>query len=426
MNIASNSSTNGTAVIGLTDTGRSAPHPNLPIVQSKTADGFVDSVGLNVHFSYYGSVYTNQSSQLIQKIAQLGVRHLRDQMPWEGTNVGNSPFYTIHNTLGSNGVKTDYILTSINYPMGQVSIYPTLVNDMEAVEATNEYDGSGNYSWVQIITNQQAVLYAEIHTQPKTQNTVVVSPSLSQPANASRLGNLDRTSSVGNSHAYFGGYNPGNSGTGGANNPRFFMNLASVNTPGEPIWITETGFWSVPGAYWGGYGVSEASQAIYIPRVLLEFSNAGAARTYIYALADYTGADLFGLIRSDGTAKPAFGSLSHLISLLSDPGPAFAPVGLAYSLSGAGPNLHQALFQKRDGSFFLAVWVEALSYNFQTSQPISVPAQHVTLNLGRTVLAATSYQLDDAGNMSTTKLTQSEAIGLTVTDRVQIIKLVLQ
>lgn len=426
LTIDSNSSTNGTAVISLTGTGTAPQILNLPIVQAKPADGFVNSVGLNVHFSYYGSVYTTQSSQLIQRIAQLGVRHLRDQMAWEGTSVSDSPFYTIHNTLGSNGVKTDYILTSINYPMGQVGIYPTLVNDMEAAEATNEYDGSGDPNWVENITSQQRALYAEIQSQPITQNIVVLAPSLSYPKDASKLGNLDSISAVGNSHAYFGGYNPGNSGTGGANDPPFFINQALADTPGESIWITETGFWSVPGPYWGGYGVSEAAQATYTPRVLLEFSNAGAARTYIYALADYTSNDLFGLLRSDGTAKPAFGSLANLLTLLSDPGPAFTPTQLGYSLSGAGPNVHQALFQKRDGSFFLALWVEALSYNFLTSQPISVPAQQVSLNLGRAVLAATSFQFDDAGNMTTTSLPPSQTLVLTVTDKVQIVKLVLQ
>jgi hypothetical protein len=310
--------------------------------------------------------------------------------------------------------------------MSQVASYPTLVNDMEAVEASNEYDTSGDPDWVQNITRQQDALYAEIGDQSATRGMTVVSPSLAQPYLASQLGELTAVSNVGDSHAYFGGYNPGNSGTGGANNPAYFMKMALVNTPGEPIWITETGFWAAPGAYWGGYGISEAAQATYTPRALLEFSNAGAARTYLYELADYETGDDFGLIRSNGTARPAFGTLENLLSLLKDTGPAFTLNTLAYSLTGANSSVHQALFQKRDGSFYLALWVEALSYNFQTSQPISVASQRVTLSLSRTVISAATSQFDAAGNMTTTTITPSQSLPLTLTDKVQIVKLVLQ
>jgi hypothetical protein len=204
------------------------------------------------------------------------------------------------------------------------------------------------------------------------------------------------------------------------------MKWAQVNSPGEPIWATETGFWSKPGTYYGGFGVSEAIQAVYIPRALLEFWNAGVARTFIYELADDQSDAFFGLIRSDGTLKPAFGAVSNLLSLLKDPGPDFTPDELAYGLSGGNSSIHQSLFQKRDGSFYLALWVEALSYNFQTSQPIAVPSQNISLNLNRTVLSATTYQFDDAGKMTTTTLTPGQTLPLTVTDRLEIIKLTLQ
>jgi len=424
LSIESNSSAQATTAITLSGIGTARPSTNL--VQSKSADSFVDSVGLNVHFSYYGSVYTNLSAQMIQNIQQLGVRHLRDQMAWQGTIVSSSPFYAIHNKLGTSGVKTDYILTSINYPMSQVRAYPTLVNDMEAVEASNEFDASGDSNWVKEITSQQDALCAEMPAGNGTENLTVLSPSLAQPQFATQLGNLSSVSNGGNSHAYFGGYNPGNSGTGGANNPAYFMKWAQVNNPGEPIWATETGFWSKPGAYYGGYGVSEAIQAVYTPRALLEFWNAGVARTYIYELADDESDAFFGLIRSDGTLKPAFGTVSNLLSLLKDPGQEFTPDELAYGLSGGNSSIHQALFQKRDGSFYLALWVEALSYNFQTSQPIAVPSQNISLNLNRTVLSAAIYQFGDAGKMTTTTLTPGQTLPLTVTDRVEIVKLILQ
>ncbi len=126
----------------------SAPMSAMPVT-AQWADSFVDSVGLNVHFSYTGSIYTSQTNQMVSAIQRLGVRHLRDQMTWSGTNP-SSAFYAVHDQLGTLGVKTDYILTSINYPMSQVAAYPGLVNDMESVEAANEYDTSGDLNWVKI------------------------------------------------------------------------------------------------------------------------------------------------------------------------------------------------------------------------------------------------------------------------------------
>jgi hypothetical protein len=398
----------------------------LPLFPSKMADKFVDSVGLNVHFSYYGSIYTNLSSQLIQDIGQLGVRHLRDQMAWEGTVESASPFYTIHNQLALKGVKTDYILTSITYPMSQVAAYPTLVNDMEAAEPANEFDASGDPNWIEKITGQETSLYQQMNSSSRTSAMTVLSPSLAQPANAAQLGKMGRISDAGNSHAYFGGWNPGNSGSGGANNPAYFMNLAEMNNPGQPIWVSETGFWTLPGAYYGGYGSSEAAQATYEPRALLDFWNAGAARTYLYELADYAGNLYWGLLREDGSAKPSFGAIQNLLQTLTDPGQAFTPDPLAYSLTGGDSQIQRALFQKRDGSYYLAIWVEAESYNFLTQTGISVPAQTVTLQLGRSVLSASTYQLTSAGTMTETTLTPSQQLQLSVTDRVQIVKLVLQ
>lgn len=396
----------------------------LPVVAAQMADSFVDSVGVNVHFSYYGTVYTTQLQQMLTNISTLGVRHLRDQMAWQGASPG-APFYSVHNSLGAMGVKTDYILTSIDYPMSQVQAYPTLVDDMEAVEASNEYDASGDSNWVQNILAQQSALYSQIHETPSTQGISVLSPSLAQPQNASQLGAISDISDAGNSHAYFAGWNPGNSGTGGANNPAYFMALALVNAPAEPIWVTESGYWSEPGPYFGGGGISEAAQAIYSPRLMLEFWNAGARRTYEYQLADDSSDTYFGLLRSDGSVRPAFGAMANLLGLLSDPGATFQPAGLAYSLSGGNSQLHHALFQKRDGSYYLALWIEALSYDFTNSVLLTVPLQQVSLQLGSPVASAAAYQWDDAGNVTTTSIPAGQTMTINVTDKLQIIKLVL-
>lgn len=386
-----------------------APAP-INLVTAIWSDRFVDSIGLNVHFSYLGSVYTSQTAAMVQDIQTLGIRHLRDQMDWEGTN--GSPFYTVHNELGNLGVKTDYILTSISYPMNEVATYPSLVNDMEAVEATNEYDASGDNNWAAKIKAQQTQLYAQIHGAVATENMTVISPSLAQPQNASALGGLSSIADAGNSHAYFGGWNPGNSGTGGQANPSYFMRYAQVNTGSKPVWVTETGVWSDLENYWGGSGTGEAVMALYEPRTLLEFWLAGATRIYLYELADYSSNVYFGLLRQDGSKKPAFSSIANLLTLLADKGSGFSPGGLSYGLSGSTGNVHQILMEKQNGTFYLLLWVETAAMNPGTLQSISVPTQTVQVTLGSQPSSLTQYHLGTDGSLASSTLTPSESVSL--------------
>ena len=307
--------------------------------------------------------------------------------------------------------------------MSQVAAYPGLVNDMEAAEVTNEYDGSGDPAWAAKITAQQTALYNQIHGATVTQGVTVIAPSLSQPMDASQLGNISAICDVGDSHAYFAGWNPGNSGTGGENNPAFFMRWAQVNAPSKPVWVTETGYWSVQAPYVGGDGVGEALMATYMPRALFEFWLAGANRTYIYQLADDNSSSFFGLIRQDGSPKPAFYAVSNLLTLLNDPGPSITPGSLSYKLSGASSQVSSLLFQKRDGEYYLALWVEAPGMNGNTMAAIAVPTQSVQLLLGRFPSTVTSYQWSEAGTITTTTLQAAQSISVPVGPNITILKI---
>jgi hypothetical protein len=398
----------------------SAPS-SIPGVTAKSADSFVDSVGINVHFGYNNTPYYTLSSQLVTYLGQLGVRHLRDNMEWEGTTA-SSPLYAIHNQLGALGIKTDYILTSLTQPMSQVASFAGLVNDMEAVEATNEYDASGDANWVANITAQQTTLYNQIHGSTATKGVTVLAPALAQSYNDPQLGNLSAISDASNLHAYFAGWNPGNPGTGGAANAAYYLQY--VNDPGKPTWITETGYYSDHVPYGGGFGVGEALQATYTPRSMFQWWMAGATRSYTYELIDAISSNNFwGLIRYDGTPKPAFYAAKNLLTLLSDPGAPFSPGSLAYSLSGASSQVQQLLFQKRDGSFYLALWVEAAGMNAITGADITVPQQTVLVALGNFPSTVTSYQWDATGTMTTTSLSQSQSVSVSVGPNITVLKI---
>jgi hypothetical protein len=393
---------------------------NIPGVSAQSADAFVDSIGVNVHFGYYGSPYTTLVSQMVTYLSQMGVRHLRDNMIWEGTSA-SSLLYATHNQLGSLGMKTDYILTSLSQPMSQVASFAGLVNDMEAVEATNEYDTSGDPQWVTNIKIQQANLYNQIHGSTQTQGMKVLSPSLSQSFEDPQLGNLSAISDVSNLHSYFAGWNPGNSDTGGAADPSYFLQY--VNDPGKPTWVTETGYWSIQAPYYGGYGVGAALQATYSPRAAFEWWMNGVARSYIYELVDSDTSHDFGLISIGGTPKPSFYAMKNLLNLLSDKGYTFTPGSLAYSVTGSTSNVKQLLFQKHDGSFYLAIWLEVPGMDGATGADITVLNQAVTVNLGSTPSAVTSYAWDTTGAMTPTSVTPSQALSVSVGPNITVLKI---
>jgi hypothetical protein len=394
---------------------------NARPVQAKSADSFVDAVGLNVHFGYLGSIYTSQTAQLLSYLGHLHVRHLRDQMFTLESSSANTLF-SIHNQLGKMGMKTDYGITSIDFPISEISQYPGLVNDMEALEATNEYDASGDTSWASKILAQQSALYQQTRGSTAMENVIVIAPSLAQPEYAAQLGDISAISDTGNSHAYFQGWNPNNPGAH-INNTSYFLRLAEVNVPAKPTWVTETGFWTVEGQYWGGIGDGEQLSATYAPRVLLEFWLAGAQRTYVYELADESDITFFGLLRNDGTPKPAFYAVSNLLGLLDDPGPPITPGSLAYQLSGASPLVHEALFQKRDGSYYLALWVEAPGLDPATLAVSAVPSQTVQVILGQFPEGVISYQWNASGTMVTAALQASQSISVSIGPNLTILKI---
>lgn len=86
----------------------------------------------------------------------------------------------------------------------------------------------------------------------------------------------------------------------------------------------------------GQSGVSEAAQAICLPRLLFEYFALGYARTHASEFLDeWPDPELdeqkknFGIVRNDWSRKPAFHAIQRLLTLLEDPGPAFEPGALA-------------------------------------------------------------------------------------------------
>jgi hypothetical protein len=163
--------------------------------------------------------------------------------------------------------------------------------------------------------------------------------------------------------------------------------------------------------------------AKYTLRNLLAMWNHGVARTYIYELIDEgtdptNKEDNFGLLYNNAAPKPAYTALRNLIALLADHGPAFAPQSLKWSMAGDTANVEDTLLEKRDGSFYLALWLAVPSTDHRQSRS-------VTLTMPSSINQAKLYQFDVDGNMTSGSLTitPSGQIGLKISDTVEVVKL---
>ena len=181
---------------------------------------------------------------------------------------------------------------------------------------------------------------------------------------------------------------------------------------------TETGYHNGLATTGNHPPTSEEAAAIYMPRLFLEYFREGIARTFSYELVDENPdpslserEDHFGLLRSDFSEKPAFTALHNLIAILEDPGPSFTPGSLNYSVGGSQSDLRQLLLQKRDGSFYLALWRTSSIWDPVKRVALTAPASPVTLSFGQPIDSAAQF----APSSSSSPVSQFAAVGSSLT-----------
>jgi hypothetical protein len=375
------------------------------------ADNFVDSVGVNVHLQYNWTLYDNFTA-VQTLLTGLGVRHIRD-----GISPGWTNLCSEFSQLASHGIRGDFIVGSWMSPTDVTTWDSCTGRTADAYEGLNEWDIShppSDTNWPQTDRSVQQSLYSTVKAiRPVT----VVAPSLTSESAYAALGSVAATSTVGNTHVYFAARNPGTTGWGAGNSfgvygsLQYDLAIARQTTGSKPIYITETGYGDTSDTVY----VPPATKARYTLRTLLEAWNARVARTYIYELVDEGGGYFgsYGLTDGNGNVKPAYVAVKNLLAHLSDPGRPIALRSLAYTLA-APAQVHHALFQKRDRSFVLALWLEASEWDPNANVPIAVPPQAGRLTFGRVPKSLRTTSFDDAGNVTTQTLAPAGVLTLNV------------
>ncbi|MBA2561291.1 MAG: hypothetical protein H0V07_15670 [Propionibacteriales bacterium] len=165
------------------------------------------------------------------------------------------------------------------------------------------------------------------------------------------------------------------------------VSAMAVQAPGRPFVCTESGMHNASASVVTAFSAHSLKAAgIYAPRMTLEHLMRGSTRQWYFQLVDeYPDPTLtemdseFGLFNNDWTPKPAATAWKRMVSLFTDPGPAFTPPGIQMAVSG--PALRSMLFQKRDGTALLALWRDVSVYDYKTKSDVSVTAETATVEL---------------------------------------------
>jgi len=363
---------------------------------ARSADSFVDSIGVNTHLFYDDSVYYQKYNEIIKpKLLDLGVRHLRDS----GTRNLNGYLDRLRE-LSTFGVHTTLIFDPrTTTSQSAVPLIKELGGGVvEAAQGPNEYDLSGDSRWVNTLRTYQQQLYQGIKADNATSSLQVFGPTLTSSSAFNSLGDLSNFIDYGAMSNYYSGRNPGTSGWGdnGYGSLDANVKLAHTYSGSKPVISTEAGYHNTVDTTDGHRGVPEDVAGKYIPRMCLEHFNYGIPRTFIYEFINtYNDPSSlyqnFGLLRNDGSEKPAFTALKNLLSLLKDPGANFTPGALDYTLSGNTTNIHHTLLQKRNGTFYLILWQEVSTFDPNAKQNINVTSRQMTLTLNQPIGSANTY-----------------------------------
>jgi hypothetical protein len=395
--------------------------------ETRSADDFVGSVGVNIHLGYPDTPYARHDA-VRDKLRQLGVRYVRD------TAVPGQPaVYRTMRALAKSGIRVNLLVGDPlrRHGSGSLEQQLTLVKRqllpaVASLEAPNEFDNQGYANWRPVLREYQQCLFDLVNSDRALAHLPVVGPSLIDLKSYGRLGNMSRYLDYGNVHSYPGGAPPDDD-----SQMRFDLQQAAKVAGSKRIQATETGYHNGVNTQAADHPpASEQAAAVYLPRLYLDYFRRGVARTFAYELIDehpdpqrnHPEAD-FGLLRNDLSEKPAFTALSRLTGLLSDRGPSFRPSTLRYSVEGAPPSLRGLALQKRDGSFYLALWNAVRVWDPNKGSPLNPPDDEVRLTLRGVASRVETYRPNESG-APVLQLSNVRSLRLRLSPSVTIVKIV--
>jgi hypothetical protein len=382
--------TGGGAGVGGGD-GGSPRHGQARAIGAMRAADFVDSIGVNVHLGYTDTPYWD--FELVKsRLVELGVRHVRDGLPSPAALEVPDTITSRFKELGELGIRSTLIVgyepslpdLEADLPV-RLGRAVELADSIAAIESTNEPDIQSDPDWISSSIVWQTALHDRLRNDPAfsaLSKVPILAPSVVGDEAAQQLlaaaPNIGELVDFGNIHPYPGGLPPETNIHRAIGRSRSY--LARI-----PVMATETGYHNALAATDGHPPVPEELQAFYLPRLHAEYVRTGVTRSFDYELIDelddpaLTNREAhFGLVRRDGTPKPAFTALANLIQLLSDPGTDWPPDAIQFWSSDR--DVRQLVLEKEDGTFWILLWRNQSVWDTATQTAILPVATPVTLS----------------------------------------------
>jgi hypothetical protein len=369
--------------------GFTTTHPEVTPVH---AAALRDSIGVNLHLSYFGTAY-EQADRIAGKISELGVRHARQGIwanPEPQWRDWNAFLYGQIEKIAARGVAYNYGF-EMQPGYGTVGerlavLSGRLAGTAAELEGPNEPDLFDPVDWPARVRVFLPTLYTEAkrHPDPAIRALPVAGVSFGTQSGPSAAGDLSQWVDLGNIHPYTGCTSP---------NPthlRAEVERARGVSGDKPLIASEAGFHTalrVQPAPDVQPPCDERTAAVYTLRTVLEHYKSGIRRTFLYELLDYLPDPSatepnkhFGLLRNDFSPKCSFIALKNLIATLGT-GSGTSLASLRIDPEQAPADLRTLTLRRADGSYLVILWRLESVWNRDTREPIAVAPQTVRLSL---------------------------------------------
>jgi hypothetical protein len=392
------------------------------IEKARPSDEAAEMVGVNTHLVYTDKIYdTGYESIIKPRLIESGIRYIRDWVTTEPRYVAR------YQELARHGIRA----LLINWDPG-----PTARDAVKAlnedpsrpvamVEPFNERDCDRESDWRPILRDFQKAMWNSYKSDPATADIPVLGPSFCNTRDSPRrlakvfpdaAEYMDR----GNLHDCSGRATEGSRGGGwGINLDRAIAEYRKLAGP-KPLVSSETGY-MMSGRVPNNPVVSERAAAKYIPRLFLIHLLKGFTHVVLYQLINF-GED-FGLLNDDGTRRLQFHAIRSYIALFRDPGPGFTTGALDYTLEGDTSDVWKVLLQKRDATFYLALWQGVSSHNPWSNRDLEPAPRPLTLRLRTPIATARTYLPSFLGTTAVATYDKPASVRLSVPDHLLVIEL---
>jgi hypothetical protein len=376
------------------------------------ASAFNDSVGVNTHLNYSGTIYDTGYAAWAPVLVNSRIEHLRDQFCIWGTASAfcTKTWASRWNRLAAAGIRFDVISNPwMGWTRDTTGCHGTCFSgyaaalglrpgSIEAYEGPNECDFSHYSGCTSYGTSPKPPAYILENWSPllwtlASPSIAIYGPAMAFPVGYVRFADPSQYMNFAAIHNYTKPRMPETS------NSCCSLETWQNSVPSKQLVTTETGF-ETDTAQTPSQAVSELAQERYTPRILFWQLEHGIDRTYLYELIDLGGnSGGFGLLRHNGAPKPAWIRLLQLMDYFADERTS-PRRPIAYSVTGdTADAFNHVLFQRSTGEYLLAMWLATPLWNEITHADVAPRREDITVMLPAVPTSVQLTQFNDNGRV---------------------------